>query len=141
MEFSNFISKWKQFNPIKIAVESINDDDVIEANQNSLEQGIRPDGKEFEPYSEVTLEIKRANGGFISQSGRIALKDTGSFFDSMRVVKKDTFAEITATDSKTSMLVGGYGEEILDVPESEKQPILDKSRPNYIENCKKFLGL
>jgi len=144
MQFSQFHSSWKQTEPNiqKIFVEKLDNDLMIEANQNKLEEGKRPDnGEDFKEYSNLTLIIKRQTGGFISPSGNLALKDTGDFFNSMKVNKREIAAEITATDSKTSMLIDTYGDGILDVPNEDVQPIVDEARPRAIADIKSKLGL
>jgi hypothetical protein len=141
MKFSQFISKWATFKPLELQVEALDNDEIIEANQNQLEQGLKSDGSSFEPYSPVTLAIKMRDGGFISQSGNLAMKDTGAFFRSMVVRKERLFAEMGATDSKTEMLTLAHGDTILGVPENAKQDLIDSSRDKFIELCEKHLGL
>jgi len=144
MQFSQFYSSWKQTEPNiqKIFVKELDNDLMIKANQTKLGEGKRPDnGEETPDYSQRTLTIKIRKSRFISPSKRIALKDTGDFFKSMKVNKSEIAAEITASDSKTSMLIDTYGDGILDVPNENLQPIVEEARPRAIADIKSKLGL
>jgi hypothetical protein len=141
MQITTFIQRWANFKPLELQVKALDDNLIIESNQNKLEEGIYPDGEEFREYSQVTLAIKRAKGGFISSSGRLALKDSGSFYNSMFVRKEPLFAELNATDSKTDKLVAEFSDRILDIPQDAHQEIVDESRDRFIDMCKKDLGL
>ena len=121
--------------------EQLDDDLIIESNQNSLEEGIRPDGQLMDDYAERTIEIKRRDGGFISQSRRIALKDTGSWYDDMFIVKKKNTSFIDNKDlAMTDKLVTDFGDPILDIPEDEKEHIIEEAKPRFYEQINNKLN-
>lgn len=136
MDIKDFIKQFRQVmtkdNLQSIYVSAIDEDEVIIANQNSLEEGIRPDGQLFDVYSERTIEIKKRDGGFISQSGRIALKDTGSWYDDMYVKRYKDWLEIHNKDIAMSVkLTQDFGDQILEVPKDEIQILIKNAEPNF----------
>lgn len=144
MEFSQFYSKWTTITPkqmIGAYVQELDNDEIISSNQDSLEMGVRPDGAMMPEYTSFTVSTKIEKGTFISPSGRIALKDEGDFYNSMKVNKSEMAAEITATDSKTGKLVDTYGDEILDITDSYIPGIMQEARPRFISWLKGQLGL
>lgn len=114
------------------------DDSAIEILQNRLEDGKRADGGSFPEYSENTIGIKRATGGFISPSGNIAWKDTGEFYDSMRLRKEKGFIEIESYDEKAGRIFE-QAPTVLDVSEDENNQIFEDKRQEIIDNIEKYI--
>ena len=115
------------------------DDEAIAIMQDRLEEGTQANGNGFAEYSEATIGIKQSNGGFISQTGRIALKDTGNFYDSMYLRKENTFAEITSDLPLAEKLPRDWGDHIFDVSVEENNEIFERKRDKYIKNIENFI--
>ncbi|MEX0597029.1 MAG: hypothetical protein WD512_11070 [Candidatus Paceibacterota bacterium] len=118
---------------------SVVDDEAIEILQDRLEDGKRADGNSFAPYSDVTIDIKRSTGGFISSSGNIALKDTGGFYRSMELRKEKKFVEVTSNDSIANDLFDAFGDDILDLSVDENNEVFERKREEYIKEIDKFI--
>lgn len=115
------------------------DDEAIAIMQDRLQEGKRADGNSFPEYSPVTIGIKRATGGFISKSGNIALKDTGTFYKSMELRKENSFAQITSDLPLADKLIRDWGGQIFDVSVEENNEIFERKREEYIKNMQNFL--
>ena len=80
VQFTQFFNNTKvAFNPdyiISLAVQSMNNADIVDYNISQLMRGERYDGVILGEYSPLTIQIKQELGGFISPSGNIALIDT-----------------------------------------------------------------
>ena len=77
------------------------------ANKGQLYDGLRADGTEIEPpYTAATVRIKLFKGQI---AGRVTLKDTGAFWDSIGVEVTTTSLAMVATDEKTQKLLAKYG--------------------------------
>jgi len=104
-----------------------------------LEEGKQANGENFPEYSPVTIGIKRGNGGFISQSGNIALKDTGTFHSSVKLDINSKFAEATSDAHIASKLFEIFGGDILDFSKDEVLEIFEEKRPLIVEQLKNYL--
>lgn len=120
-----------------LALEVV-DDEAIEILQNRLEQGKRADGNSFDEYKPLTLEIKRATGGFISPSGNKAWKDRGDFYDSMKLRKANGFMEIDSDDEKAAKIFE-RAPDVLDISIDENNEIFENKRDEMINNFEKYL--
>lgn len=142
MEFSQFYTKWRATEPNLISeyVRSLDGYLMVEKNQESLLKGQRIDGKELPEYKNLTLQIKRETGGFISPSGQLAMKDTGGWYSDMKTKITEDSAFITNDNSLTGELIGRYV-SILGVPDKEKQEVIEEARPRYLYKIKNALGL
>lgn len=85
----------------------------MNATEQLYEQGINSVGvsiDNYAPYSEYTIEIKKAKG---QPTDRVTLHDEGDFSGSFFLdVAYDRF-EIKAADGKTQELIRKYGRQIL----------------------------
>jgi hypothetical protein len=101
-------------------------DEIAELNRGQMFVGKRSDGSDITPsYSPFTVEIKDQKG---QPSDRVTLKDTGAFWESIKVdVNSDSFT-IDASDSKTNALTKKYGNNILGLSKESKY---DEYIPNY----------
>lgn len=121
----------------KLAVISLDDD--LSYTLERLSDGLKADGSGFPEYTSFTIQMKQQTGGFISPSGRIALKDTGAFHQSLVLKKYSEYAEIESNDPKLEKITSRFGDEVLDISEDEAQQMIDDSRENLIENVNNFL--
>lgn len=118
---------------------SVLDDEQIAVMQRRLEQGVKASGESLPEYTPFTLQLKRASGGFISPSGNIALKDTGSFYNSMKLDKRQDYAEIASSDSISSELAQRYGDDILDVSDEESSEMIAQKEDELAIEIEKYL--
>lgn len=116
--------------------------EIIEAVvQNQLyERGIN--GKEveimsYEPYRPRTIKRKKRKG---QPYNRVTLKDTGEWYDSLRLVYDVDGFFITSTDEKNKYLKKKYGPLILRLTNENLSMILNKYiRPNLKIKLEKYL--
>jgi hypothetical protein len=108
--FDDLIDKFNNLDVSK-AFEVAVDDDILkraeQLNRMQLSKGEFSNGEHFDNYSQAT---KNRTDRMTPARGKIKLKDTGSFYKSIKATlntKKEIYLD--ATDSKTSML-----EEIYD---------------------------
>lgn len=85
---------------------------IIELNQEQLyDQGADSNGNPLEPYSRLTMQIKKRKG---QRFDRTTLKDTGKFYKSFRIIVESDGFVITADGQKeTGNLFDRYGVDIL----------------------------
>jgi hypothetical protein len=124
-------------NKEKFALQVI-DDEAIDILQNRLEEGKDSKGGSFPEYADQTIAIKRIEGGFLSQSGNIAWKDTGGFYRSMFLNKQEKFIEIDSQDSNYPK-IAQRAPDVLDVSEQENNEIFENKRDEIVEVFRKFL--
>lgn len=97
------------------AIIEEHDYEIIEMNtQDQLyEQGITATGvsiMDYAPYSEVTIEYKKAKG---DPYDRVTLRDEGDFYRSFYLQIDNEKFTFNAEDWKTRELLRQYGEEIM----------------------------
>lgn len=100
-------------------VIELNVEQLYDYGINSL--GIRIDT--YDPYSPYTVRIKKEKE---QPYDRVTLRDTGDFHRSFGVVFDPTSFYITATDSKTQMLVERYGERIFGLTAENRKELTEK---------------
>jgi hypothetical protein len=143
MDFDKFFNNWTATMQIdnleRLYVEQLSDEMILKSNHSELLEGRIPNSGATRPYSTFTIMAKQRSGGFISPSGMIALRDTGAFWSSQEVIKKDNMAFIDASDPKTDMLAEEWGDEILDVPDAAKPEIIEEAEPRFYDEVNKKL--
>ena len=116
--------------------------EIIEAVvQNQLyERGINGTGVEimsYEPYRPRTIKNKQSKG---QPYNRVTLKDTGEWYNSLRLVYDVDGFFITSTDEKNTYLKKKYGPTILRLTNENLSMILNKYiRPNLKVKLEKYL--
>jgi len=93
------------------AIINENEKQVVELIERQLSEGRRGDGTLLPLYKETTKLIKQQTGGILL-GDRIALIDTGEFWDSIFATAYKGSVEIDAKDWKRDELVARYDEEI-----------------------------
>jgi hypothetical protein len=113
MNVREYLSKLKMFNLLTEIEAIINDNEkkVTELIQQQLSEGKRGDGTLLPMYKESTKIIKRERGTILL-GDRIALIDTGEFWNSIFATAYKGSVEIDAKDWKRDELVARYDEEI-----------------------------
>lgn len=116
--------------------------EIIEAVvQNQLyERGINGTGVEimsYEPYRPRTIKNKQRK---VQPYNRVTLKDTGEWYNSLRLVYDVDGFFITSTDEKNTYLKKKYGPTILRLTNENLSMILNKYiRPNLKVKLEKYL--
>lgn len=116
--------------------------EIIEAVvQNQLyEHGINGTGVEimsYKPYRPRTIKNKQRKG---QPYNRVTLKDTGEWYNSLRLVYDVDGFFITSTDEKNTYLKKKYGPTILRLTNENLSMILNKYiRPNLKIKLEKYL--
>ncbi len=113
MNVREYLSKLKTFNLLTEIEEIINENEkqVVELIERQLSEGRRGDGTLLPLYKETTKLIKQQTGGILL-GDRIALIDTGDFWESIFATAYKGSVEIDAKDWKRDELVARYDEEI-----------------------------
>ena len=114
MNISEYLIKLKTFNLLAEIEEIINENEkqVVELIERQLSEGRRGDGTLLPLYKEATKLIKKQTGGILL-GDRIALIDTGEFWESIFATAYKGSVEIDAKDWKRDELIARYGDEVL----------------------------
>ena len=143
MDFFKFRENLKKLTESKIislAIESIKEKDVTFLNQEQLKIGYDSNNKEMPRYSKKTLEIKRKKGGYISPSGKIALRDKGDLWDKMKVFKEVDFMSVFSTDKKYNLLIDRYGKDVFGLNKKDTEAVLENSQSELHKKINKILN-
>lgn len=112
----------------------------MNAEEQLYEQGVNNLGvsiMDYRPYSEITIEVKKAKGQPIN---RVTLRDEGNFESSFFLeVGKENF-EIKASDFKTEHLIKMYGRQILGLTDENLSTLIwQYIYPDLLEKTKEIL--
>ena len=125
------LERFKQDIPLIISETIKNNEEIVleyVSEDQLYERGV--DGKEnfiadSEPYSPITISIKREKG---QPTSRVTLRDSGDFHESFFIEYTAEGFEIRASDYKFGDLVSQYGEAIMALTDENLQDLLR----NYI---------
>lgn len=112
----------------------------MNAEEQLYEQGVNNLGvsiMDYQPYSEITIEVKKAKG---QPTNRVTLRDEGNFESSFFLeVGKESF-EIKASDFKTEHLIKMYGRQILGLTDENLSTLIwQYIYPDLLEKTKEIL--
>lgn len=112
----------------------------LNAEEQLYEQGVNNLGvsiSDYAPYSQVTIEIKKAKG---QPTNRVTLRDEGDFESSFFLDVGQNQFEIKASDWKTEELIKKYGRQILGLTnENIEKLIWDFIYPDLLSKLKNEL--
>lgn len=112
----------------------------LNAEEQLYEQGVNNLGvsiSDYAPYSQVTIEIKKAKG---QPTNRVTLRDEGDFESSFFLEVGQNQFEIKASDWKTEELIKKYGRQILGLTnENIEKLIWDFIYPDLLSKLKNEL--
>ena len=92
---------------------------------------------DYRPYQPLTIMLKSEKG---QPTDRVTLKDTGDFYESMRVEADRTQFEIVADDWKTDELKEKYGDAIFGLTDENKGDLIwEKLYPAMLTRTKGLL--
>lgn len=116
------IKKLKTLDIEALAREVIEDDSnrrfLEDANALQLKEGLRADGSDITPeYSPFTVEEKKIKG---QPFDRVTLKDSGDFWEGIKIKAAGNELTYDATDPKSDKLQEKYGEDILGLSDENK---------------------
>lgn len=111
---------------------------IKDIQQEQLSRGERPDGSNFPPYSDVSVNV------YLKPDGPILWYDDGEMYD--RITPQFTPDEIdmgqaltTGDDNKELDLEIEYNEEILGIQSGNIAAIQEQVKASYIEQLRWFL--
>lgn len=142
------LSRVKAFNEglqegtIMQAIILDNEPYIVDMNAEAqlYEQGINRLGvsiADYQPYSAVTIEIKRAKG---QPYDRVTLRDEGDFESSFFVTADNEKFEIKASDSKTEELVTRYSDYILGLTDENRATLArEYVLPDLLKKAKEII--
>jgi hypothetical protein len=112
---------------------------VVEQQLSQLKRGQRPDGSEFDDYSETSVEV------FGKEAGPIKWNDDGEFYESIRAIPTAdaiNFSEALTTgdDGSKINLEINYNEQILGLQDESKGVVKGVIREAYIETIRAALS-
>lgn len=100
---------------------------IIDLNQKQLyDEGLLSDGTPTGDYAPFTIQKKDTLG---VESGHVTLKDTGEFYDSMKIEEKDNGVVITADTQKPDIDLADHYPGLLGLTDDSKAEI----KPEIIE--------
>lgn len=92
---------------------------------------------DYQPYKPLTIMLKSEKG---QPTDRVTLKDTGDFYESMRVEADRTQFEIVADDWKTDELKAKYGDAIFGLTDENKGDLIwERLYPAMLKRTKGLL--
>jgi hypothetical protein len=111
---------------------------IADIQREQLRAGERPDGTNFDPYSDASVNF------YGKPAGPIQWYDDGEFYDSIEPVFTEETIELgqaitTGDNGETINLETDYNEQILGIQENNLQPIQEQIKQNYIEQLRWFL--
>jgi hypothetical protein len=126
----SMINRFKQIDTSAIAITSIVETKEAIANLNAEQMfsGLRSDGSEILPsYTDYTIELKKAKG---QPADRVTLRDTGSFYENIKVEVIGDKININSTDEKAEKLNKKYSKakgKIFGLSDRYKREYLNES--------------
>ena len=128
----HFQNSLNLFDIVSEAVKSAKIDNlIIKKNQKQLSEGKNSLGEDITPpYSAVTVAFKKAKG---QPADRVTLKDTGEFYESIKVTMDQDGIKIEAQPFKTDPNTGEttnlfdkYGEEVIGLTQNHVNQIISR---------------
>lgn len=142
---ASMLNKIKSVDISTIAIASILEtkETIGDLNIEQMNKGLRSDGSEILPsYSDLTIQIKKEKG---QPTDRVTLKDTGSFYEGVKVNISGEKIDITSTDEKTAKLNKKYSKSkgnIFGLSDKFKREYLnEKQRPSFKKKVELATGL
>lgn len=143
IDLHNRVSAFK--NDMGIIIQNIvyeNEAYIVDMNTEDqlYQRGVNALGvdiSDFQPYSPITIEIKRLKN---QPTNRVTLRDTGDFHSSFYVFAGTEQFEISAKDTKTKSLIAKYGRQILGLTNDNIASLIwDYIFPDLCDQRNKYL--
>lgn len=112
--------------------------DVFEdAQLVQFDSGKNADGRSRGTYRPFTKLKKRMKG---QPTDRVTLKDTGSFYNKTKAVRRGKSIELKSTDSKTDEIIDKYGEKVFGLDEQTMSLlVIPRIKPTFVQQVKNQL--
>jgi len=139
----DMIQHFKDIDLNMVILEAVRDNEHVVIDMNAekqlFEEGITSHGisiASYAPYSQVTIDIKRAKGQPVN---RVTLRDEGDFQHSFFVYYGSDYFQISASDWKTEELKMLYGDDILGLTEENRQQLTIDIIVPYVLNKLRYV--
>lgn len=140
----NLLYRLRKFKPVleqSLKEEIENHEDILtDIIRTQLYSGIDGYMREIRPpYAPRTIKIKQRKG---QPTDRVTLRDTGEFYNSLRIEFDDSGFRIVSNDDKAKYLIARYGGAILRIQNEDFtkflrfyiRPVLAEKMKDYIKN-------
>ena len=132
MSLEGFVSKFKISTDelIQIIQDALNEEKeyILILQKQQLAKGEKADGTSTPRYSPKTIRVREVEGNPV-KGERIALYDTGEFWNKMWVLAVNGELEIYSSDGKTEMLLATYGENVLGLTDDNIEQLFERVIP------------
>lgn len=132
MSLEGFISRFKISTDelIGIVQDALNEEKeyILILQKQQLAKGEKADGTSTPRYSTKTIKVREVEGNPV-KGERIALYDTGDFWNKMWVLAVNGELEIYSSDGKTEMLLATYGENVLGLTDDNIEQLFERVIP------------
>ena len=132
MSLEGLVSKFKISTDelIGIVQDALNEEKeyILILQKKQLAKGQKADGTSTPRYSPKTIKVRDAEGNPV-KGERIALYDTGEFWNKMWVLAVNGELEIYSSDGKTEMLLATYGENVLGLTDDNIEQLFERVIP------------
>ena len=132
MSLEGFISRFKISTDelIGIIQDALNEEKeyILILQKQQLAKGEKADGTSTPRYSPKTIRVREVDGNPV-KGERIALYDTGDFWNKMWVLAVNGELEIYSSDGKTEMLLATYGENVLGLTDDNIEHLFERVIP------------
>ena len=115
---------------IGIVQDALNEEKeyILILQKQQLAKGEKADGTSTPIYSTKTIKVREVEGNPV-KGERIALYDTGDFWNKMWVLAVNGELEIYSSDCKTEMLLATYGENVLGLTDDNIKQLFERVIP------------
>ena len=132
MSLEGLVSKFKISTDelIGIVQDALNEEKeyILILQKQQLAKGEKADGTSTPRYSPKTIKVREVEGNPV-KGERIALYDTGDFWNKMWVLAVNGELEIYSSDGKTEMLLATYGENVLGLTDDNIEQLFERVIP------------
>lgn len=132
MSLEGLLSKFKISTDelIGIVQDALNEEKeyILILQKQQLAKGEKADGTSTPRYSPKTIRVREVEGNPV-KGERIALYDTGEFWNKMWVLAVNGELEIYSSDGKTEMLLATYGENVLGLTDDNIEQLFERVIP------------
>lgn len=132
MSLEGFVSKFKISTDelIGIVQDALNEEKeyILILQKQQLAKGEKADGTSTPRYSPKTIRVREVEGNPV-KGERIALYDTGEFWNKMWALAVNGELEIYSSDGKTEMLLATYGENVLGLTDENIEQLFERVIP------------
>ena len=112
--------------------------EIVKINKEQLEKGEKADETLMPYYSPNTIRVRNLDGNPV-KGERIALIDSGDFWNGFWAMAYQNKLEMISSDTKTNMLIADYGESIFGLNKKGFERLGDLAYPLLKQKVGQFL--